>query len=266
MTSFGSDDDLRGAEFVHVRLDGAHFREVNLSGSTFYDVSFAGARIREAWFAGARLTGASLEDAVIDGEVEGLVINGVEVGPLIEAELDRTHPGRERLRSHDPDELRAAWDWLEELWADTTAEALRAPETSLRLRVEDEWSFLETLRHLVFATDCWLGAGILGRTSYHPLGLGGPWLDPATCGLDTSAEPTVAEVLDARADRQALVRAHLADATRASLDSQAAPPGGAGWPPAEQMSQLARLHVILIEEWWHLQFARRDMAAWPTGR
>jgi hypothetical protein len=29
------------------------------------------------------------------------------------------------------------------------------------------------------------------------------------------------------------------------------------------MTALARLHVILIEEWWHLQFARRDMESWP---
>ena len=29
----------------------------------------------------------------------------------------------------------------------------RHPEPPLHLRVDDEWSFVETLRHLVFATD-----------------------------------------------------------------------------------------------------------------
>jgi len=255
MTSFTNADNLRGADF----------REVSLAGSQFYDVSFAGASFREADFGGARMIGVQFEDVVIDGLVDGLVINGVEVAPLIEAELDRRHPGRERLRSDDPDDLRAGWSWLEEQWAATTAEALAAPVDRLRLRVEDEWSFLETLRHLVFATDCWLGVGILGRTTYHPLGLAGPWLDPATCGLDVTADPTTEQVLEVRAERQSLVRDRLATATRASLMVETTPWDASPWPPPEPMTELARLHVILEEEWWHLQFARRDMASWADG-
>ena len=211
------------------------------------------------------MIGVMMMDAVIEGDVAGLVINGVEVAPLVEAELDRRNPGRERLRSHDPDELRAAWAWLEELWAATTAAALERPEEQLRLRIADEWSFLETLRHLVMATDSWLAVGVLGRTEFHPLGLSGPWLDPATCGLDATADPTVAEVLEARASRQQLVRDYLATATRESLAESTSPPPDAGWPPVEAMPALERIHVILDEEWWHLQFAERDMAAWPTA-
>jgi hypothetical protein len=211
------------------------------------------------------MTGVILEDSVIDGDVVGLVINGAEVEPLIAAELDRRHAGRELLRSADPDDLRNGWAWLEEQWADTTADALRRTDDALRLRIDDEWSYLETLRHLVFATDSWLGVGVLGRTTYHPLGLAGPWLDPAICGLDTSADPTTSEVLDARADRQTLVRDYLATATGDSLGEETVPPDGTGWPPAGEMTALARLHVILIEEWWHLQFARRDMQAWPAA-
>lgn len=264
MTSFGNDDDLRGAEFTHVRMHGAKFREVNLSDATFYDVTFGGATIREAYFGGARLLGVSLENAVIDGDVDGLVVNGIEIAPLVEAELDRQDPGRAQLRSSDPDDLRAGWSWLERTWAATTAEALTHPESSLRLRVDGEWSFLETLRHLLFATDCWLGAGVLGRTTYHRLGVTGPWMDPATAGLDVDAQPSVEEVLAARAEQQALVRDYLATATPETLAALTAPPEGAPWPPPDEQSVLSRLHVILIEEWWHHRFARRDMAQWPA--
>ena len=264
MTSFGNDDDLRGAEFTHVRMHGAKFREVNLSDATFYDVTFAGATIREAYFGCARMIGVSFENAVIDGDVDGLVVNGIEMAPLVEAELDRQDPGRAQLRSSDPDDLRSGWSWLERRWAATTAEALTHPESSLRLRVDGEWSFLETLRHLVFATDCWLGAGVLGRTTYNPIGVTGPWMDPTTAGLDVEAQPSVEEVLAARAQQQALVRDYLATATPETLAAMSAPPEGAPWPPPHEQSVLSRLHVVLIEEWWHHRFARRDMAQWPT--
>jgi len=254
MTRFSNADDLRGADF----------REVSLAGSTFYDVSFAGASFREADFSGARMRGVQLENVDIDGMVDRLVINGVEVAPLLEAELDRRHPGRERLRSEDPDDLRAGWSWLEEQWAATTAAALAAPADHLQLRVDDEWSFLETLRHLIHATDCWLGVGVLGRTSYHPWGLTGPWIDPATMGLDVTADPTTEQVLEVRAERQALVRDRLATATRPSLAVETTPWADSPWPPPEPMTELARLQVILEEEWWHLQFARRDMGSWPA--
>ena len=264
MTSFGADDDLRGAQFQGVRLQGADFRETNLSETSFYDVTFERATFREAYFEGARFVGASFDGAEIDGAIDDLVINGVEVGPLIEAELDRQHPGRAKLRSDDPDELREAWAWLEGLWAATTAEALTHPEPSLNLRVDDEWSFLETLRHLVFASETWLGAGVLGRTTYHHLGLAGPWFDPALAHLDVDATPTVDEVLAARAEQQAMVRDYLATVTSETLATDTSAPEGAPWPPPGPMTVLRRLHVILNEEWWHHRFARRDMARWPT--
>jgi hypothetical protein len=263
MTSFGADDDLRGAEFARVKLHGASFRETNLSETSFYDVTFEKAAFREAFFEGARFIGASFENAVIDGAVDGLVINGIQIAPLVEAELDRRNPGRERLRATDPDGMREAWAWLEGLWAETTAAALENPEPSLNLRIDDEWSFLETLRHLLFASETWLGAGILGRTTFHHLGLAGPWLDPATAGLDPDAAPTIEEVLAARAEQQAMVRDYLATVTAETLDTESAPPEGIAWPPPFPQSVRQRLQVILNEEWWHLQFAKRDMAHWP---
>ena len=50
----------------------------------------------------ARLIGVVMQDAVIDGLVSNLVVNGVEVTSYVEAELDRRHPVRLLTRSADP--------------------------------------------------------------------------------------------------------------------------------------------------------------------
>jgi len=49
-----------------------------------------------------------------------------------------------------------------------------AAAESVDVRIDDEWSFAETLRHLVHAIDVWLGKGVLGleEADFHPLGLG----------------------------------------------------------------------------------------------
>jgi hypothetical protein len=60
--------------------------------------------------------GARLEPvrASIDGcDIDGLVINGVDVSPLVEAELVRREPARSLRRSPDPAGLRAASAALE---------------------------------------------------------------------------------------------------------------------------------------------------------
>lgn len=50
---------------------------------------------------GSRWSGAELVDVEISGEVQGLRVNGVDVGPLVEAELDRRHPERALIRPTD---------------------------------------------------------------------------------------------------------------------------------------------------------------------
>lgn len=245
MTRRFDGEDLPGAEFLRTDLSRAVFLESDLSD--------------------ARMRGVVLDGAVLDGSIEGLVVNGVEIEPLVEAELDRRHPERLLLRSGDPDELRRGWAALEQAWSATTAEALTHREAHLRLRVDDEWSFLETLRHLAFATDSWIGVGVLGTTTaFHPLEIAGWWFDSAAAGLDVDADPTLDEVLALRAEKQALVRDWLAGVTREQLDLVRSPDPALPWPPQEQRSALSRLHVVLNEEWWHHRFVRRDMARWPA--
>jgi uncharacterized damage-inducible protein DinB len=93
---------------------------------------------------------------------------------LVEAELDRRHPDRPKFRPTTPEGFREAWDLNERLWESTLARARRLPSEMLHESVGGKWSFIQTLRHLAFATESWVGRGILGDPSpWHPLSL--PW-------------------------------------------------------------------------------------------
>ena len=69
------------------------------------------------------MRGVELVDVRIDGEIQNLLVNGVDVAPLVDAELDRRHPDRARMRPTDPDGFREAWDIVERLWEGTVARA-----------------------------------------------------------------------------------------------------------------------------------------------
>ena len=122
--------------------------------------------------------------------------------------------------------------------------------------VDGEWSYLQTLRHLVFATDRWISAPVLADSQpFHPIDLPNPPHDdlpPATFDLD--ARPTLEEVLIVRRDRMERVRYCLATASSELLDREVASPNG-GTTTTRQC-----LHVMFREEWWHNQYALRDLA------
>jgi hypothetical protein len=245
--------DLKGSRFSWVDLTAADFERVYLRDARFASVDFTGSRIRDA----------VISDVAIEGEVESLTINGVDVVPLVEAELDRRHPERLKLRPTDADGFRAAWPVIEQLW-DETVERARALEPScLHEQVNGEWSFIETLRHLVFATDSWIGRAMLGDTSpWHPLSL--PWDQmPDTEGVprDRDARPSLEEMVVLRSERMATVARVLRDVTDEQLDGATTPVEGPGWPPARSFPVREVLMVILNEEWWHRKFAERDLAA-----
>ena len=77
----------------------------------------------------------------------------MDVVPFVEAELNRRFPGRAARRAGDPDGLRAAWAVLERTWAETLARVAAMPAGTVDISVDGEWSFAQTLRHLVMATD-----------------------------------------------------------------------------------------------------------------
>src|SRR3954470_2815181 len=101
-------EDLSGSRFERVRLIGAEFRAVNLT-----DVKIRGALVKDA-----TLHGLELCNVDITGELVDVTVNGVDIGPLVEAELDRRYPDRAKMRPTDPAGLRDAWDAVEGLWAD----------------------------------------------------------------------------------------------------------------------------------------------------
>lgn len=62
----------------------AAFTGEDLAGSRFEDVDVSGARFHNVDLTGAKIRGALLVDVDINGEVDNVRINDVDVGPLIE--------------------------------------------------------------------------------------------------------------------------------------------------------------------------------------
>lgn len=245
------EQDLRGARFAQVYLTDAEFRAVDLSRARFRGVDFSGAVMR----------GVEMADVQIDGEIQGLLINGVDVTSFVESELDRRDPDRVKMRPTDPAGFREAWTLVERLWKGTVERARGLDADKLHESVDGKWSFIETLRHLVFATDAWVRRAILGEPSpWHPLDL--PWDEmPDTPGVprDRQVRPPLDEVVSLRQDRMAIVRSVIDGLTDDALDAFTQPVTGPGWPPSESFPVRKCLLVVLNEEWHHRKFAERDL-------
>jgi hypothetical protein len=207
-------------------------------------------------------------DVEIDGEIEGrMIINGVDVAPLIEAELNRRDPDRVLIRPADADGFRAAWAMLEDRWASLVARARRYPPELLHESVNGEWSFIQTLRHLSFATECWLLRAIQGDPRpWQPLSL--PWDEaPPVEGVphDREVQPDLETVLSLRLDRAGRVRDFLATITDDQLAQMTVPVTEPGWPEPESFPIRECLLTILREEWEHRRFAERDLDQLTAG-
>jgi hypothetical protein len=229
-------------------------------GERLDDADFSGTRLHSANFEDTRITDGWLRNADISGYIDGLRVNGVEVAPLVEAELDRRFPDRVKLRATDPQGLAEAWAMIEDVWATTVARARTLPEALLFERVDDDWSFIETLRHLILATDFWLLRMVRHQPPpYHPWGLAGSFLtDPAALGIDPDANPSLSDVLAVRRERMDAVQETIAGLTPKELDRVRLPPDAPGHPN-DAHSVRECLHVILDEEWEHSRYANRDL-------
>lgn len=251
MVRFGEDDDLHGADFVGTDLSGARFRFARLD-----DVV-----VSQSYLPRALMRGVDLTDADIDGAIGGLRVNGVEVLPLVEAELNRLRPGRELRGSRHVAGQRASWEAVRRAWDATLERVATMPPGTVDASVDGEWSLAQTLRHLVFATDGWLRFGVQGvEDAFSPIGLPFSEYDEqaSRLGVDVGATPSRDEVLAVRADRVAQVEAFYAVATDEDLSAPARrlPP----WEPEDRSLPVWRcLRVILNEEWEHHRFAVRDL-------
>jgi DinB superfamily/Pentapeptide repeats (8 copies) len=251
------------ADFSSADLREARFERADLTGAYFYATDMTRAQFRGVDLSGVVMRGVELVNADIHGEIENVTVNGVDIAPLINAELDRRYPDRAKMRPVDPAGFREAWSLLERLWDDTVARARRLDPQLLHESVDGEWSFIETLRHLAFATDSWVSRAILGDPSpWDPLEL--PWDEMAdTPGVprDRDVRPSLDTVLALRHDRMRRVRRVIDDLTDESLSGQTTPVEGPGWPPAHSFPVRECLLVVLNEEWEHRLYAERDLAA-----
>ena len=227
--------------------------EGNLAGAVFWGADLSGARFRDVNLTDAKISHAWLVNVDIDALVDTVVINGVDVTSYVN-EHDPWYPLRTMLRPSNQEDMRATWAALEDEWAKTVAFARALPEDMLHESVNDEWSFVQTLRHLVFAMDKWFTAPILGQ-SFHPMGLPNsgsvdfPWPD-----LDDDLRPSVSEALGVRADRATRFRDYLTsvgstDFTR-SVDVLEN-----GMNPLQEC-----IYTVFEEEFWHNRYAQRDLA------
>ncbi|SBT65683.1 DinB superfamily protein [Micromonospora sediminicola] len=246
--SAGWHDDGNNAAYRKAR-----FTVADLTGARFVDCDMSKVKIVDGW----------LVDVDVSGHVENLVVNGVDVTAFVAAELDRRHPERVRLRQmRTADDHRAMWDVVERLWSETLARAERLPESALHERVDEEWSFVETLRHLVFITDAWARRTVLDEPMpYHRLGVTQTAYAPADAaglGIDHGARPSLAEVVKVRADRMALMRGLVDDLTDEELGRECTRPPAPGYP-AERRTVGECLGVVMQEECEHHRFAIRDL-------
>lgn len=244
------------SEFVNTdQFRGARIELCDLVGLEIRDCEVDGLKIVDCYGA----------DVSLGGDFERLVVNDVDVTAYVEGELDRNHPTRVLARDATTvDDYRAAWDAIEALWTTTLERARQLPEATLQERVNGEWSFVETNRHLLFASDAWVGNAILEEESpYHPLGFPASGMPPdeaAKLGLTLDATPTLAEVLEPRRARMATMRRVVDQLTDVELDRVCSRRPADPYPDQEYVVRRC-LKVVLREEVEHHRYAMRDLAA-----
>jgi hypothetical protein len=240
----GGSEEYRGARFDVADLRGVRFTDCDLTGVT----------IRDGWLAGVS----------ISGYLADVTVNDVDVTRFVNAELDRRHPERVQFRQvQTAGDFRAMWDTIEGLWARAAERAVRLPAAALTEQVNEEWSFAQTLRHLIFIADAWVSRTVLDEElPYHPIGLPQSWYpaaDAAALGIDLAADPGYDEILAVRADRMAVIRRIVAGLTDDDLGRLCRRSPAPGYPE-EDRNVAGCIAVAMDEEIEHYRFATRDLA------
>jgi DinB superfamily len=166
-----------------------------------------------------------------------------------------------------PEGYRDAWTLIEQTWAATVERARALSPDVLTTRVNGEWSFVETLRHLIFATDSWVRRTIMSETdAYYPAGVphdeaaNEDGIDVRIWGIDVTARPSLDEVLEVRAARMADVRQVVHTLEPADIDRVCAPNPAPGNPADTTIPVGTCLGIVINEEWAHHGYALRDLA------
>lgn len=227
------DRDLSEAEFWGVDLRNARFRDTDLSGSRFFHT---------LW-----------NDVSIDGVVERLVVNGVDVTDFVNSH-DRWYPLRAQLEPTTSDELIRVWANLQVEWSALLERLSALPADVVRRSVDGEWSVSETLRHLVFVMDKWFMWPILGVREFSPIGVPNTGSrDLEWPGLDHDVDPAFDDVLAIRSERIARFTDFVAGLDIDAL-AETVEVLENGSVPA-----LMCFHAVLEEEFEHLRYVLRDL-------
>ncbi len=120
-------------------------------------------------------------------------------------------------------------------------------------RVDDEWSTIESLRHITFVIDVWLGRTLKGEEDpFHPIGIPPHFVPRVLPGssIDADADPTFEETCDVLRGRLETLAAFCQALTP---DELARPIGG----HAETVA--GGLGVIFDELHAHNFFINRDL-------
>jgi len=247
----------------------AEFRDTDaFKDARFINADCSGLTLRDCNVTHFKITNSYLDDVRVSGHLGNVVVNDIDVTAFVQEELDRRHPERKQLRAmNSAADFEAMWTVIDQLWSDATSRAQQLPENSLDERVDDEWSFNETLRHLIFATDAWLGC-LVDPSVFHRIGLPHselPEADALALGLDGDAQPSFEEVLEVRNDRLTAVRAVIDEVTDEGLEQVSLRSPMPDFPD-ERRTVRNCLRTVMAEECGHLRYAIRDLAALEAER
>lgn len=263
-----SDDTTpTGREFENEDLSGSRFEMVRLNDSQFSQVRFDGSRFQNISWHNVTMSSVELVDVEIGGDVWNLRINGVDIGPLIDAELNRRDPDRhlvfqELRESRSVEDYRKGWGVIEHRWTELIDRVRELPEGSEHRSVDGEWSLVQSLRHISYVVAAWIEHVALGvEDPFVDTDL--PW-DEAPADIprpvDRDARIALDDAVSQWRRRQQTVREFLHSLSDEDLERTVTTTGEA-WPRVEDFPLAEAVHIAVTEVWEHHQFAQRDLYA-----
>lgn len=234
------------------------FEDRDLSGAVFWGVYLRDARFRDVDFTGVRTHHVLLRDVEFDGSIDKLVINGVDVTDYVNRH-DPWQPLRGMTEPATADEIRQSLDGFTKAWDDLIAYARALPSQRLTVSVDGEWSFVQTLRHLLFVADKWI-LGPLTDQAWSPLGLPNTGsVDFGWPGIDPTLDPAIAEVLAVRSAHADAISSLAASVEDGRLVEEVTVLENG------TVTVLDCWHTLFEEAFEHLRYARRDLSRLSTG-
>lgn len=220
--------------------------------------------IRDSDVSRLRIIDCFGDQVSISGALGAVIVDDVDVTAYVRDVLDARCPVRRLAReAMRPEQFQHAWDEAQQAWGTLLNQVRRSPVGAAYMQVNGEWSLVQTLRHLRFAADAWIGTAVLGEPRpHHPWGLpaDGTAADViAGLGLELDAAPGLEDVLAVRDERHRAVEQILGTLTEQELDRVCERTPGPGYPEREYTVRSC-LRVLLTEEAEHLRYMLRDQA------